>query len=247
MCNEWFKDFFTGVVVRSWEGAMPAEQTARETAFLLERLGLEPGGRVVDIHCGDGRHTLGLAAAGLCVTGVDLSEELLGRAGQKARQAGLQATWHHADSREELPFEPFDGAICMGNSFGYLDAGGMKQLIANIVRSLRPRARWVIDSGMIAESILPHLPHQLWFRSNGIWMLFESSYVVAESRLDTACTFIEDGREETRRFSHWVYTLGEITRMLAEAGMEVTATCGSCDGEPYRVGSRYAYLVAWRR
>jgi 2-polyprenyl-6-hydroxyphenyl methylase/3-demethylubiquinone-9 3-methyltransferase len=72
-----------------WEsipaGLEPADFRLR-SRFLLEHV--EPGDRVLDVGCGEGRFAGALAAAGARVTGVDVAEEPLRRA--RGRHAGLE-------------------------------------------------------------------------------------------------------------------------------------------------------------
>jgi SAM-dependent methyltransferase len=68
--------------------------TEQEVGFLMGRLGLEPGMRVVDVGCGPGRHLGALAARGLAVVGIDISEPFLalaaGAGGHVVRADGRQ-------------------------------------------------------------------------------------------------------------------------------------------------------------
>ena len=43
---------------------------------------------------------------------------------------------------------------------------------------------------------------------------------------------------------HWVYTVGELRRLLGAAGLEVVDLYGSMDRTPYRVGDPQLLLVA---
>jgi SAM-dependent methyltransferase len=95
--------------------------TEQEVEFLVDALGLEPGMRVLDVGCGPGRHAWSLAARGIVVHGVDISERFveLARAG-----APPGATFERLDARH-LPFDAdFDAAIslCQG-AFGLADGG----------------------------------------------------------------------------------------------------------------------------
>ncbi len=61
---------------------------AAHYAYLLSTAGVKSG-RVCECACGTGSLTLPLAAMGYTVTGVDLSNEMLGLASSKAKEAGL--------------------------------------------------------------------------------------------------------------------------------------------------------------
>lgn len=95
--------------------------TDQEVGFLLELLDLPSGARVLDVGCGTGRHAVGLAAAGLSVTGVDVSRRFLEIAAQRARAASVKAAFFSVDARQ-MPFdEEFDAviSICQG-AFGLM-------------------------------------------------------------------------------------------------------------------------------
>src|SRR5687767_5885998 len=88
MTDEWWNDFFSGLVVDFWRAAMTPEVTDAEATFLADRLALSPGDRVLDVPCGDGRLALALAVRGCRVTGVDISEEFLTAAATRRRPEG---------------------------------------------------------------------------------------------------------------------------------------------------------------
>jgi ubiquinone/menaquinone biosynthesis C-methylase UbiE len=69
-------------------------------------------GRVLDIGCGTGEHTLMAAAAGLDATGIDRAADALTLAEHKARERGLTARFLHHDALalEQLG-EVFDTAL----------------------------------------------------------------------------------------------------------------------------------------
>ena len=70
-----------------------------EAQAVLALVGVEPGGRALDLSCGTGRSALALARRGLRVVGVDVSAPMLGIARGKAREAGLALALLRADAR----------------------------------------------------------------------------------------------------------------------------------------------------
>jgi SAM-dependent methyltransferase len=82
----------------------------RERAYrehLLELSGIAPGMHVLDVGCGTGTQAIASwrrsQPAGT-VVGVDISQAMLAVARGKARRAGLDIAFHHADAAE-LPFD----------------------------------------------------------------------------------------------------------------------------------------------
>lgn len=247
MQANWYENFFYGVALDLWRKAVTVEQTRAEADFLIQTLHPAAGARLLDVPCGNGRHSLELAARGYRVTGVDIAGEFIREARDRAAAAALNVEWLLVDMRL-LPWQAeFDGAFCFGNSFGYLDNAGMKAFVAALSRALKPGAHFVLETGMAAESLLPGLQLRRWFRVDDILLLIESRYHAAESRLDNEYTFVQDGKIETRSSSHWVYTVAEIRRLLDQVGLTTQALHGSLDGQPFQLGSPRLLLVAQKQ
>ena len=110
--------------------------TEQEVGFLVEVLGLEPGMRVLDVGCGPGRHAHALAARGITVHGIDISQSFVDLA---TAAAVPNATFERMDARS-LPFDAeFDAAIslCQG-AFGLLGGDQDGDVLAGMARSVRP-------------------------------------------------------------------------------------------------------------
>ena len=235
--------FFTGVALEFWRRAMNPEQTRIEADFLCETLQCPTGGRLLDVPCGNGRHAIEIAKRRYLLTGVDSSEEYI----EEARAAMSAVEWLIADMRE-LPWtERFDGGYCCGNSFAVLDANGARDFLKAVRSALKPGARFVLDTGMAAESILPGLGKGRWHRAGDMIVLSENRYHAAESRLEIEYTFIQQGKVETRAISTYCFTAAEISRMHAEAGLEVLELLDWYKHEPYQLGSRGLVVVSQRQ
>jgi SAM-dependent methyltransferase len=215
--------------------------------LIWRELGLVPGAKVLEVCCAHSRHGIPLAQRGCRVTGVDISEEFITIARQRAQQAGVETEFIVADVRKLPVAGPFDAAIQMGNCFGYVDAGQMLAYLRQLAPVLRPGAGLLLDSGMIAECILPNLKPSLTYNFDGVGMEFVHEYDVRRSRLDTDVTFTRDGQSETRQFCHWVFTLGQVCDMLEAAEFEVVSLIGAPDGTPFKFGGQFVYVRARRR
>ena len=242
MHPNWQTDFFRGVALELWRRITTPEQTSAEAEFLQKALHAGASSHLLDVPCGNGRHSIDLARRGPRVTGVDQSEEFIAEA--RAASASLPARWIVADMRQ-LPWRAeFDGAFCFGNSFGYLDPVSARDFLTAVARTLKPGSRFAIETGMAAESILPGLQTKRWYKAGDIYMLSENQYHPREGRLDIQYTFVHDGQVETRPTSSYVLTVNEICRMHAEVGLEPVELLGSIAGEPYQLGSPRLIIVS---
>lgn len=239
MPNKWYETFFHGVALDLWRAYTTPELTRTEADFLAETLNLVPGARVLDVPCGNGRHAIELASRGCHLTGVDLSAEFLA----EARRSDLPIEWRLADMRD-LPWESaFDAAYCWGNSFGYLDHAEMPDFCRALGRVLKPGARLVIETGLAAEAILPTLKHRRWFQVGDLYLLHETQYHAGESRLQSNYTYIRSGTVESSTAYYSVFTVAEIRRMLAAAGLVVEALWGSTERKPFALGDQGVVIV----
>ena len=120
--------------------------TTIPAAKLVRHARIRPGQRVLDVACGTGVVAVTAARAGATVTGLDLTPELLARARENARIAGVAIEWHEGDV-EELPFanETFDVVV---SQFGHIFAPRPDVAVTQMLRVLKP-------GGTIAFSTWP--------------------------------------------------------------------------------------------
>jgi SAM-dependent methyltransferase len=240
--HQWFETFFQGPAVDFWTRAMTPALTLADVDFLEKTFDVKPGARLLDVPCGNGRHSIELARRGYRVTGIDLSDEFLA-----AARAELDADWRKGDMRA-LELEPttFDGAFCFGNSFGYLDHTGVAAFVSALAGALKPGAKLVIETSMCAESILPTLVQKRWHRLGDLIILSENRYDPWESCLNIDYTFVRGGTVETHPTRSYVFTSAELRRMLEAAEFNTLSFQGGMTGEPYQLGSPRLVIVAQR-
>jgi SAM-dependent methyltransferase len=245
--SHWYTDFFTELPNAFWRAAVPPEATAAELDFLTTATGLRPGGRVLDVACGSGRHVLGLARRGWAVTGLDVSAEAVEFARREAAAEGLAPDLRVGDMRALPGDVRADLAICMGNAFGYLDHEGTRAFLADLAGIVVPGGALVLDYGFAAESLLHGLEiDEEPMTIGGVHATQVNRYDVAESRWLTDFTFRRGDQEHRGTSVQHVYTSGEVARLVRAAGFAEVAMFGGPDGAPYRLGSPRLLLVARR-
>lgn len=118
---------------------------------------------------------------------------------------------------------------------------------SSVCDALPTGGRFVLDSGMLAESILPNLEDEMHYEVGDITMQIDHAYNAAESRLDTTYTFTQGEREEIKHQWNWVFTAAELSRMLKSAGFEQIDMLSSLDGDAYNLGDRLAIVAACKK
>ena len=247
--TNWFEDFFHGLALDLWRKAIPLEHTKAEAEFLIKTLACKPGAHVLDVPCGNGRLSFELARQAYRVTGIDISEEFIeeARALTKTTNETLALQFILGDMRRIEVEADYDGAFCFGNSFGFMEYSDMQKYLAGVQRALQPGARFIVNTGMAAESVLPDFEEQSCHEIDDITTTIKERYKAAESCVDSEYTFERNGKSETCYAKHWIYTAAEIQRMLEQAGFEVLDCYGSLKCEPFVLGSRELFVVAQTR
>jgi SAM-dependent methyltransferase len=246
--SDWYTDFFTELPNEFWRRAVSPQATASEVDFIQTRLGLKSRSRILDVPCGSGRHTLALATRGHDVLGVDISPEAIDHARNAAASAGLAVELVVAEMREIPRDGSFDAAICMGNSFGYLDLDGLREFVAALAAAVRPGGGLIVDFSAAAESVLPGFvddkPRDMTV--GDITVSGSNTYDVVGSRLLSSYVFTR-GTQETRVTAlHHVYTTAHLRQLLTDGGFTDIEQHGGPDGEPFEVGTGRLLLTAHR-
>jgi SAM-dependent methyltransferase len=240
--HEWFETFFQGPALDFWNRAIPPALTMADVDFLEKTFDVRPGARLLDVPCGNGRHSIELARRGYRLTGIDLSDEFLA-----AARTALDADWRKGDMRAlELEAGGFDGAFCFGNSFGYLDHAGAAAFLSALTRSLKTGSKLVIETGVAAESILPTMVPKRWHRFGSLIVFSENRYDPWESCMNIDYTFVSGSAIETRPTRSYVFTTAELRRMLEAAGFSTASFYAGVAGEPYQLGSPRLIITALR-
>ncbi len=129
-----------------YEESIDDAHSDSDTAEILRILGLPKGSRILDAPCGHGRIARRLGAAGMVVTGVDLTPDYLDQARADPDLIPGSVDYVLGDVRE-LPMDgPFDAVVCWLNSFGYYDDAECHRVLAEFHRVLRPGGLVAIDT-----------------------------------------------------------------------------------------------------
>jgi SAM-dependent methyltransferase len=121
--------------------------TMRESGeAVVERIGVKPGMKVLDLGCGDGTTALPAAKLGADVLGVDISSNLVAAGNRRAKEQGLANLKFQegdASNLEQLPDKNFDLVVSI---FGAMFAPRPFDVAKEMVRVTRPGGRIVMGN-----------------------------------------------------------------------------------------------------
>jgi len=122
----------------------------REALFVhqcLQQYGVGTTRRLLELACGTGTHALALEKFGYEIVATDYSEDMLACARRKAAQASSSIDFRWQDMRAlELPERPFDAALCLFDSIGYVETNeALIQVLRSVHRHLRPDGLFIFE------------------------------------------------------------------------------------------------------
>ena len=118
-----------------------SEGSDADAELVWRLLDLQPGLRVLDVPCGEGRISGRLAGMGCEAVGVDYTEAWI----ELARKQYPEVTFEVADMRSIEYDGEFDAVVNWFTSFGYFDPQTNDDVLARFARALRPGGRLLLE------------------------------------------------------------------------------------------------------
>lgn len=225
--NNWYSQIFNEDYLRTVPKNSP-KQTEREAKFIIERLGIESGARVLDLCCGFGRHTLYLAKNGFDMVGLDLSMIMLKKALADAQANNQAIKFIHGDMRK-LTFKAiFDAIYNVQTSFGYFDDVSNFKVLQGIFNALKPGGVFLIET-VNPDFLINDLPLRIWWKGRECMLLEEIDMEALSGVLKISRSFVFDDQKRApweQKIQIRLYTAHEMRALLTRAGFKVVELSG---------------------
>jgi len=197
--------------------------TSREIDIFLNILKLSPEDRILDLCCGQGRHSLELARRNFQnVEGLDRSHYLIQKAKARAKRDEVNIRFREGDARK-IPYVPdiFDTVMILGNSFGYFETiQDDLRVLKEVFRILKPWGKLLIqvtDGDYLKE----HFKSRSWeWIDKKHFVCRERSLSLDEQRLISreVITHTEKGVMADQFYAERLYSKESLARLLETAG-----------------------------
>ncbi|MBS7287965.1 MAG: methyltransferase domain-containing protein [Candidatus Freyarchaeota archaeon] len=223
--QDWWRRIFNSLYLKTDGDVIDDQEVTRyEVDLFSSILKLKPDDRILDLCCGQGRHSLELARRGYrFVEGLDRSHYLINKAKERARREGLNVRFKVGDARR-LPYPPdtFDVVLILGNSFGYFETVyDDLRVLKEVFRVLKPWGRILIDVAD-GEYLREHFQPRSWeWIDKKHFVVRERSLSVDRQRLISReiITHTEKGVIADHFYAERLYTKESLKDLLQQAGL----------------------------
>ena len=218
MANEYSKSWFEIFMNNksSFENKLEAEFIMRNAPVLSYKT-------VLDLCCGQGRHSKILADNGYDVIGIDRNTDALECAKKYCHNNSATFVQHDMRDIESLN-QRFNVIISMWQSFGYFDDVVNRNIIGQVSRCLLENGIFILD--IYNKSCYENNIGIRKYNKNGI-------EVVSEVKKDGDRFNVKlnyDNDEKTSEEFNWrLYTKDEIINICKEVGLKCKIGCTWCD------------------
>ncbi|MBN1762581.1 MAG: methyltransferase domain-containing protein [Methanomicrobia archaeon] len=229
---DWWRRIFNSVYLKTDADLVDDQNTTgNEVDYFSDLLHLSPEDKILDLCCGQGRHSLELARRGFRnVEGLDRSHYLIQRAKAQAKKAGLSLKFREGDARRlPYPSDTFDSVMLLGNSFGYFETvQDDLRVLREIFRVLKPWGRFLID---VADGayLREHFQPRSWeWIDKDLFVCRERSLALDGQRLISreVVTHVTKGVIVDQLYAERLYTRENLYELLKTAGFNEVAAHG---------------------
>lgn len=238
---------------------IPSHLTEQQVVAIPRLLHLKPSAKILDIGCGSGRHSIGLAKNGYRVTGIDTSAHLIHLAQRDAKNTTLQTplTFLQKNILTLKTSNAFDGVISI-LSFGFSKyEEDHVMILKNIARALKKNGRILLATvyfpqiAKILEEAGTHKGTTVFAHpdtrslENGVTET-KQVFFNLETMMHTVTTTLSRGKKILAReeSSVRVFTVPEIKRLFVASGLKIEELYGDFDGGKLTAQSKRMVIVA---
>ncbi|MHB8652190.1 MAG: class I SAM-dependent methyltransferase [Minisyncoccota bacterium] len=238
---------------------IPPDHTEQQVIAIKHLLHLKPGARILDIGCGSGRHSIGLAKNGYKVTGIDTSASLLHLAQKDAKDMALSS--HPIFLRKNIlalkSSNDFDAAISIF-SFGFSNhERDHVAFLKNTARALKKNGKVLLATVYFPQIIkileeVEAVKRTTVFAHPDVMSLREGVLETKQRSFDletmvhTVTTTLSRGKKiiEREESSVRVFTIPEVKQLFIASGLRVEGLFGDFDGGELTSRSKRLVIVA---
>ncbi len=240
--DAWFKTWFSSPDYLKLYEHRDTHDAKRLITLLFKNIRLNPNSRILDLACGNGRHSILFARKGFETLGIDLSGFLINQAKKQLKEEYKRFTknlkFEIRDMREINHKKQFDLVVNLFSSFGYfISQKDNEKVIKGISLALKPGGFFLFDflnSSYLRKNLVPFDIKKLAGKSaiqirnidNGF--VIKEIYILSERKPGHYYPDILHFTERIR-----LYSLKDFQRMFNDNNLRIIKSFGDYNGSKF--------------
>ena len=238
--EDWWNKIFNAYYLKTDGDVVEDERiTSQEIDYFIKLLDIKPDDSILDLCCGQGRHTIELARRGFQnAEGLDRSRYLIRKARATARKKNINCRFREGDARN-LPYkaDSFNAILLLGNSFGYFESiSDDLKVLKQVHKALKPWGKLFIDL-TDGEYLKTNFQPRSWeWIDKELFVCRERSLSLDKQRLISreVITHVNKGVLVDQFYAERLYSEQKIADLLKSAGFSDITFHGTIKPESQR-------------
>ena len=204
--------------------------------------------QVLELACGTGALAVEFAKNGFDVTGLDLSEEMLTLASDRAIQEDVSINWVAGDMLDLTDIGKYQAVTCFSYSLCYMqDATQVQQVFKGVYQLLEESGTFIFDVHSIYQIDEVFPDYSFHDQTEDFAFLWDSYSGDSSHSIEHFLTFfVKKEGEMFERFDELhkerTYSLDMYQKMLTEVGFKVEVFADFMDDEPMETSKRWFFV-----
>jgi len=204
--------------------------------------------QVLELACGTGALAVEFAKKGFDVTGLDLSEEMLTLASDRAIQEDVSINWVAGDMLDLTDIGKYQAVTCFSDSLCYMqDATQVQQVFKGVYQLLEESGTFIFDVHSIYQIDEVFPDYSFHDQTEDFAFLWDSYSGDSSHSIEHFLTFfVKKEGEMFERFDELhkerTYSLDMYQKMLTEVGFKVEVFADFTDDEPMETSKRWFFV-----
>jgi SAM-dependent methyltransferase len=243
----WFEEWFDSPLYEKLYANRDEEEASFLAGLIEKEIPMSDYRSILDLGCGRGRHSLTLAEKGYRVTGIDLSQNAIEKAGKIAEQRKLtNVEFIVGDMRVPLP-ETFDAVLNLFTTFGYFLKDKENEKVFESVQSmLKPGGIFFMDymnAEVVRNNIVPEEKgsYREWD--------YRISRKIKDDMIYKTIRFFTQSQGQSIKYRERVklYGLNWFRNVAARNHFTIKKTYGNYKGDPFNEEESSRLIMVFER
>ena len=247
--SEWYKSWFNRKEYLELYKHRDRRDASKIVELIISETNLRKGAEVLDMACGNGRHSILFARRGFSTIGIDLSRFLISEARKmlQKHRGKFNLAFKIQDMREMKWENRFDLAVNLFTSFGYFPARKDDiRVIRNIYRALKKGGYFVLDfinSIHIRNNLktldVKNINNSIVIQVREIINNYvRKTILIAKNNPNGNTPFLEKFYEQIR-----LYSYDELKAMLEGNGLSILKIFGDYNGNKFSISKSERLII----